>query len=375
LALILTGVAATLLSVGSSTSASETTDAGDAGNVTFGDLDYEVVSVFELVDHSRATDMEVLVSTDEDAVRTTLGQMATESRVALAGDEVAVYGNGSIASAVPNREPLQVPEEELPTTPEQDFAQMEKMTSSGNPTFEPERSGPAPRAIFGSDGRSRRTPTTTIPSWSEVELFNPFAGHCTGTLYRSNKIVTSAHCLYNAAAGSFYPVGSWSVELARDGNTHHYPACQGVKAFVLGSYPSDPNDPKDDFGGLKINCNYPGNIGNTQAPIVNISANPQTYKDGLRIYGYPVNAGGSNVVDQQWGMTGRLIYDTSFLKTLNLDTSPGQSGAGWYIPCSSFGWTYCSVGQHYGSAAFFYGGMNVAHQTTGPDITLLVNFN
>ncbi len=73
-------------------------------------------------------------------------------------------------------------------------------------------------------------------------------------------------------------------------------------------------------------------------------------------------------------MFGRIIYDTTYLKTINIDVSGGQSGTGWYIQCSDYGWAYCDVGQQKGDSSAFYFSMNVAHQITPADIALLIQF-
>ena len=293
-------------------------------------------------------------------------------------DVITVYSDGAISSAVPSTElpdpPLDWPK--MQTSPNDDLVQAARIEGAVL-DFEEEVGAGAgfPRKVFGTDNRYHTTPTTQIPYWSEVYMWNAADGTtCTGTLYRANKIVTAAHCLFNRTTGQWRNLAAYSVELAPDGGTHHYASCSGTwNAFIILGFASSGGGPEKDDGAFQIDCSYPGQIGNTQAPIVVHSANPQTYKDGLIIAGYPDYVAGVPVSGIPWGHSGRLILDTSYLKTLNVDTSSGQSGAGWYIPCQTYGWTYCDVGQHYGKASSWFSSMNVGHQVTGVDIGFLVN--
>lgn len=110
-------------------------------------------------------------------------------------------------------------------------------------------------------------------------------------------------------------------------------------------------------------------------PLVAIYSAIQTYIDGLYIVGYPVYAQGQYVAGQQWEDVGRLIYDTSYLKTLNVDLSGGESGGLWAVPCNAYGWYYCEVGPTKGDvSAGAFGGFNIAHQFTAADLSTLANF-
>lgn len=246
-----------------------------------------------------------------------------------------------------------------------DLGRVGEMERSSEPTFTQE-------AIFGSDDRYRATPTNYYPRNAVGRLQTADRSNCSGVLYRSNKFVTAAHCLYDHANGAWRP-GPWYFEPAQDGSTHNLAECYAVQGAILADY-TRTDHPKNDLGMVKLSCSYPGSIGNGYYPLVAISANPQSYKDGLYIVGYPLTAKGNSVRGQQWEHSGRLIYDTSYLKTLNVDSSGGQSGGLWAVPCQEYGWYYCMVGPHYGHADFLYGGMNVGHQFTSGDITLLANF-
>lgn len=169
--------------------------------------------------------------------------------------------------------------------------------------------------------------------------------------------------------GTWKGFPNWTFRRGRDGATANYPACQATGGFILGGFPAN-NTPQTDMGAVRLNCSVSGSFGNGYYPLVGISTGVQAGIDGLYIVGYPITAQGNNVLGQQWEHNGRLIYDTSFLKTLNVDTSGGL----WAIPCSQWGWYYCQVGVHKGDQDFLFGSMNVGHQFTHAGITTLANF-
>lgn len=260
---------------------------------------------------------------------------------------------------------LKMPAVEMPTTAETDLARIAELEASPFVRFVDE-------AVLGSDDRIRATPTNYYPRRAMIQITTADGVVCSGTLYASNKVVTAAHCLFNPDAGAWRPA-PWTFELGRDGSTHNYTICTSFSnAFIYASYAGGSHGPEHDFGAVRLDCTYPGIVGNGYYPVVALpNANPQTYRDGLFVVGYPVEAQGMNVLGQQWEHWGRLIWDSSFLKTITADSSGGQSGGLWAVPCEDYGWYYCKVGPHKGDAQFLFGGMNVAHQITAGDITLL----
>lgn len=306
---------------------------------------------------------------DFSAAMERLGPKAGPSNKPL---PVVEYDDGTVGIGIPV--PL-VRQEAGPVVPSagdskaasgpSDLARAAAIAASSTPVFTQE-------AVFGNDDRSRATPTYYYPRNAIGKLRAGDGATCSGVLYWTAKVVTAAHCLYDTGRNAWRP-GPWYFEPAQDGVIHNLPECQMTNAAILSSYRTSDR-PENDLGMVALNCNYPGSIGNGYYPLVALSAYPQTFRDGLYIVGYPVNARGSYVLGQQWEHSGRLIYDQSFLKTLNVDSSGGQSGGLWAVPCQEFGWYYCMVGPHFGRADFFYGGMNVAHQFTSSDITILANF-
>jgi V8-like Glu-specific endopeptidase len=254
----------------------------------------------------------------------------------------------------------------LPSTPIEAAQQLEtvgKIESSGLLGFKDE-------AVFGTDDRVRATPTNYYPRNSMVKM-NIGGLLCSGVLVNANTVVTAAHCLYNNVSDQ-YRAGTWTFEPAQDGTVHNRTACTTLlNYFVLGGYVNS-NDPSEDFGAVKLGCSYSGSVGNGFYPMV---AWPKTAiqagRDGLYIVGYPATVRGTGVGGQQFEHQGRLIWDTTYLKTLNVDTSGGQSGGPWVMPCQDYGWYYCFIGPHKGSASFLFGSMNTAHQNNAGDIALI----
>lgn len=167
----------------------------------------------------------------------------------------------------------------------------------------------------------------------------------------------------------------WQVKEERHEQGSETVKSQGGKEIShdYAAYMTDP-EAENDFGALKLGCSYPGSVGNGYYPIVSLPLMAtSSFKDGLYVMGYPGMAKGNPVLGQHWEHAGRLIWEYSTLKTLNVDTSPGQSGGPWAVPCTEYGWYYCTVGPHTGSAAFLVGGMNIGHQISLQGVSLLNN--
>lgn len=227
--------------------------------------------------------------------------------------------------------------------------------------------------VLGSDDRMRATPTNYYPR-NAIGKLTTTENVCSGVVYGHNTVVTAAHCIFNRSTGTFKGFPDWTFQRGLDGSTQNYADCRPTAAFIIAAFAND-NTPQNDMGAFKIDCSVPGGFGNGYYPLVAISSAIQTFIDTLYIVGYPVTAQGMNVENQQWEDVGRLIYDTSFLKTRNVDATGGQSGGLWAIPCQQYGFYYCQVGPHKGdvtAGAFF--GMNIGHQFTPGGIQVLADF-
>lgn len=315
--------------------------------------------------------LDAVVSEDKLPEVATFGDVNPEQLRAVGGTSVVAFSDGAVGLSKP------VPYEDQ-FNPQvsigkgrpfsEDLAELKRISKSGLVRYTPE-------AVIGSDDRRRATPTNTYPRRAVVQITTADGASCSGVLYASNEVMTAAHCLYDVSASPRrwrpYP---WTVEPARDGSTHNATACTSITGgFVLSSYQTDPKA-ENDFGALKLGCSYPGSIGNGYYPIVALPLTAaSSFKDGLFVMGYPAVAKGNPVLGQHWEHTGRLIWEYSTLKTLNVDTSPGQSGGPWAVPCTEYGWYYCTVGPHSGSAAFLVGGMNIGHQVSPAELGYLDN--
>ena len=225
-------------------------------------------------------------------------------------------------------------------------------------------------SVIGSDNRTRATPTNYYPRNAIGQLTLGDGTVCSAVLYSSNRVVTAAHCLYNNGWKGF---PNWKFRPGRDGGT--IPTECGVTGgFILGGYPSN-NSIQNDFGGVKLDCNISGSVGNGYYPQVALAIPPaQSFIDGLYVVGYPVNAQGQYVVGQQWEDVGRVVYDNSFLKSTNTDQTGGQSGGLWAVPCNYYGYYYCEIGPVEGGSIFLNNPLNAAHQLTPSDLANLANF-
>jgi V8-like Glu-specific endopeptidase len=258
-----------------------------------------------------------------------------------------------------------------PADVQRDFDIIAQLNRSKNITMHDDGGGIVTE-VFGTDNRVRATPTNYYPRNAIGQLLLGDGGTCSGVLYGSNVVVTAAHCLYKNGGWRGFP--NWKFRPGRDGASTPV-ECGVTNGFVLGGFTSN-NTPENDFGGVKLNCSISGSVGNGYYPQVAISSGIQTSTEGLYIVGYPLEVNGVGVLGQQIEHWGRLIYDTSYLKSLNVDSSGGQSGGLWAIPCNSYGWYYCQVGQNKGDISFLFGlsPVNIAHQLTAANITTLANF-
>jgi V8-like Glu-specific endopeptidase len=249
-----------------------------------------------------------------------------------------------------------------------DAQKVAELLASGKVTWS-KTAGSLHSSVIGSDNRTRATPTNYYPRNAIGQLTLGDGTVCSAVLYSSNRVVTAAHCLYNNGWKGF---PNWKFRPGRDGSA--IPTECGVTGgFILGGYPSN-NSIQNDFGGVKLDCNIAGSVGNGYYPQVAISSPIQSFVDGLYVVGYPVNAQGQYVVGQQWEDVGRVIYDTSFLKSINTDQTGGQSGGLWAIPCNAYGYYYCEIGPVEGGSIFLTNPLNAAHQLTASDLANLANF-
>lgn len=179
-------------------------------------------------------------------------------------------------------------------------------------------------SVIGPDGRTQVTDTTTFPNSAiaMLEVYFPGgAGSCTGWFIDANRLVTAAHCLYEASLGGFaYDV---TVYPARNGNVAPYGIFSASNWYVQSNW-MNSEQPKLDYGVVTLDSN----IGNT---VGWFGVKPQTTSDlllnhNLKVRGYP----GDKPYGTMWTMSGEIetVNNTRFF--YSIDTFGGQSGSPAY---------------------------------------------
>lgn len=287
------------------------------------------------------------------------------SIVRYADGAVGMYEPSSTAMEATVRPELVEPS--LPQTSKEEQTVLKRILNDPRRVY-------VPHKIFNDDDRTRVTPTNYFSPNAIGQLTTDNGTSiCTAAVYAARSAITAAHCIFDSTTGHFRGL-PWTFYRGQDGSTANYPPCNVAGATLPGSYSGD-GDVEHDFAALALDCTVLGSPGNGYFPLVAVpSSGIQTYKDGLRIAGYPAEAQNQNVVGQQWKDEGRAIWDNSVLKTINVDVTGGESGAPWNIPCTNYGWDRCEIGPHSGAVYSPGFGMNTGHQLTPSDIQMLINY-
>jgi V8-like Glu-specific endopeptidase len=190
----------------------------------------------------------------------------------------------------------------------------------------PLRKGPQ-EVVLGEDDRVLIEDTTAFPNRAigllnfdqPIESEFPFTAQvfCTAWLVAPDTIVTAAHCVHLAGAGS---VG-WSSEgtfyPGFDGRTAPFGSCR-VTRWILPEPHYRTDDERFDYGAAKLDCNVGDVVGwlGFRAPSGSL--------DGLKaeVRGYPGDKGHA-----LWGDSDPISAATARQVFYRADTSPGQSGS------------------------------------------------
>lgn len=193
---------------------------------------------------------------------------------------------------------------------------------------------PANASIIGTDDRHQVPNTTANPYSAVVEITLGYddagrsLGACTGWLYASNMVATSAHCLYDSTvvAGGYFHTSGMKVWPGINGSTTSAPfgscgvTASHVSAAFVSSYPSyasSGGDPRVDYGAIKLNCS----VGN-QTGLLNYGLQP-TAGYATRVVGYPSD----KPVDTQWYSDDQVRTWDSYLLYYSNDTVKRMSGS------------------------------------------------
>lgn len=180
-------------------------------------------------------------------------------------------------------------------------------------------------AIFGSDGRKKVSDTTVTP-YKQISLllidFDNGTGICTGTVVGTDTVLTNAHCVRNLDK-NLNANGGYVIPAVKD-NHYNYGAYEIEDYYYPGGYDSS-GDARYDYAVLKVKPYGNNEIGNV---VGSLGYKVVTDLEGtnIKIYGYPYD----KVVEtgiNQWGMSGNVQDENTYLAFYKIDTYNGQSGS------------------------------------------------
>ncbi|MCU1804741.1 trypsin-like serine peptidase [Cytobacillus firmus] len=184
-----------------------------------------------------------------------------------------------------------------------------------------------PYAVIGTDGRQKVTNTSISPHRmiSYIELdFGDFFAQCTGTVIGKDMILTNAHCVQDLDSGS--DVESAVVIPAVKDSHYSYGAYTMEKFLVPRGYEDSDGSSAYDFAIIKTNKNGTSEVGDVTGtlPVKQVNNIDEL---SIKIYGYPGDKIASTGIVDQWGMSGKVEQEDTYVAYYSLDTAGGQSGS------------------------------------------------
>jgi len=182
------------------------------------------------------------------------------------------------------------------------------------------------KSVIGADERTMITDTTKNPYQSIVSLIQTYGEDeyiCTGTVIAKNKVITAAHCIYDAAKGG-YP-DSVSLTPGRNNTAKPFGTFEGTWGYVPSGW-SSYKDTNNDIAIIDVAPNASGqNIGEVVTQQRLAQTTSYTGKK-ITITGYPGDKTATYGLTQ-WTHSSPVISQTGSKFSYATDTYGGQSGS------------------------------------------------
>lgn len=193
--------------------------------------------------------------------------------------------------------------------------------------------------IFGSDNRTVVTNTTVNPysaqvaQWYNINQAQYFG--CSATLIGKRTAISAAHCFHTGVGGGWRPTHTWAAgaRISYPANPYPYGTQSGCYvAYIPQAYVTiNSSSPLYDYAVIDYQCGL--TPGNTAGKLLwGVWSDAAIEGNAGYVYGYPTQGSHPRLLGM--GVASSNV-DVSFLYPnyvfyKNLDTSDGQSGAGFF---------------------------------------------
>jgi glutamyl endopeptidase len=177
------------------------------------------------------------------------------------------------------------------------------------------RGAPAVERVLPPDDRVRVDPTTVSPNQAVVVLTSLGAPYCTGWLYGPDVVATAAHCIYDFAAGTWFP--GIEAAPARNGALTPFGSCRAKKIWVEPSWITTGARHLD-YAAIKLDCFVGRATG-----WFGLWSPPSLVHQSALVAGYPTDKDPG----QQWQSAGTVLTQSGTVVRFDNDTAAGMGGA------------------------------------------------
>ncbi|PFA24755.1 glutamyl endopeptidase [Bacillus cereus] len=181
--------------------------------------------------------------------------------------------------------------------------------------------------VFGTDTRKKVSDTSKKPNRSISYISTTFSNGnfvCTGTVIGKDTVLTNAHCVYDKKTKKYLKSG-YIIPALNDSH-YRYGYYKIASYSVPSGYIKSGGSPQYDFAVIKVSTNGGLHIGNVVGSLGVKQVN-SIKGTGIKIYGYPGDKAQKTKKVSQWGASGSIKKENSFLAFYDVDTYGGQSGS------------------------------------------------